>query len=77
MVIALLLAACAPNPCIEMCQEYKRWIEACGSTWEEAFPDQGWDSLEACYDDHWEAPPGKQNVCRKETRAYAELACTE
>jgi hypothetical protein len=71
----LVLSACERNACVEMCQAYKRWIDACGSSWEAAFPDRDWHSVEDCYDAQWDADTADQKACAKDAQRYEQDAC--
>ena len=74
-MLVLALLGCARNACVEMCQEYKRWIDACGSSWEAEFPDEGWHSVDDCYDGQWDATPKEEVACNDNRRAYENQAC--
>lgn len=69
-----LLSACE-NPCIHMCQQYERYLDRCGYGWSTVFRDEGWASIDDCYDDHWEAEEGEYGECREENERWAEKAC--
>ena len=76
---ALLLGVCfasaCENPCIHMCQQYERYLDRCGYGWSTVFRDRGWDTIEDCYDDHWESEDDRYGECDQESHEYAERSC--
>jgi len=76
----LILALAAPlsscgNDCVDMCQQYARWVEACGTDWETAFPKRDWSSVEDCYDTHWDADDARRNSCASQAESWAGKEC--
>ncbi len=69
-----LLAACE-NPCIHMCQQYERYLDRCGYGWSTVFEEEGWASIDDCYDDYWEAGEDEAGQCRRENERWSERAC--
>ena len=75
LLLALALLACERNACVEMCQEYKRWIDDCGSSWEAEFPGEGWHNVDDCYEAQWEASSPEQVQCDSRRRSYEKRKC--
>ena len=75
LVWLLALTAGCGNDCVDMCQQYARWVDECGSDWETAFPEEGWTSVQDCYDDHWNAPDSKKRRCADEATDWSTKAC--
>ena len=75
LMLCALVGGCDDNPCIEMCQQYQRWLDTCDSTWRDSFPERRWDDVDDCYDDYWGADEGQQDECSSEASAYWERPC--
>jgi len=58
-----------------MCQEYELYLEECGYGWSTAFADEGWTTLDDCYNDHWEADSSQQASCDQVIQESVEKAC--
>lgn len=69
------LSACSSNPCLDMCQEYEVYLEDCGYGWSTAFADEGWTTLDDCYDTYWEADASQQNTCVDVVAKNEDKAC--
>jgi hypothetical protein len=39
------------------------YLEECGYGWSTAFEDEGWTTLDDCYDAHWTATQEEQDTC--------------
>ena len=63
------------NPCVDYCKQLDAWLDECGTTWEAEFPDEGWTSVDDCYDHYWDANEGKQNTCGKRAKRLADKEC--
>ena len=70
----LLLGGCS-TPCIDMCQQYALYLDRCGYGWSTIFQDEGWTSIDDCYDDWWEAEEAEYGYCSTEIRHYSERSC--
>ena len=46
-----------------MCQSYEMYLEDCGYGWSTAFADEGWTTLDDCYDTYWGADSDTQATC--------------
>jgi len=75
LLLAIGFSSACESPCIHMCQQYERYLDRCGYGWSTVFRDRGWDSIEDCYDDHWEADEGKYPECQDEITDYEDKAC--
>ena len=75
LAIFALLSACSSNPCLDMCQEYEVYLEDCGYGWSTAFADEGWTTLDDCYDTYWEADADQQNTCVEVVIDSKDKAC--
>ena len=62
-LLFVTISACSSNPCLDMCQEYEVYLEECGYGWSTAFADEGWTTLDDCYDTYWEADDTQQETC--------------
>ena len=73
----LLLSAsgCAGNNCLHLCQEYELYLDECGYGWSTAFAEEGWVTLDDCYDDHWEPSPSEDRECLVRSREVREKEC--
>ena len=72
--LLLLLTGCT-NPCVDYCKKLEAWLEECGTTWEAEFADEGWTSVEDCYDDHWEAETEARKTCTRDARQLPDEEC--
>lgn len=77
ILVLLLLAGCDDNPCVEMCQQYERWLKTCETTWEERFDDRGWKSIDDCYDATWGPTEEQRLSCEEESDRWWEKPCYE
>jgi hypothetical protein len=74
LLVPFLLIGCT-NPCVDMCQQIDAWLEECGTTWEVSFEDEGWESIDDCYDAHWEADKKAQRTCTRDAKEWAKKEC--
>ena len=58
-----------------MCQEYEIYLEECGYGWSTVFAEEGWTTLDDCYDSHWEAQSEDQAACEVVAQEYSNQAC--
>lgn len=70
-----LAFACASNRCLDMCQAYEVYLEDCGYGWSTAFEEQGWTTLDDCYDTYWEANEKQQETCATVVETSSDLTC--
>ena len=70
-----LAFACGSNRCLDMCQAYEVYLEDCGYGWSTAFAEQGWTTLDDCYDTYWEATEQQQETCADVVETSADLTC--
>ena len=70
-----LLSGCASNTCIDLCQQYELYLDECGYGWSTVFADEGWVTLDDCYDDHWEAGNSEQDSCTTEIFEVQSMEC--
>jgi hypothetical protein len=75
LLILLLGWMGCSEPCLDLCQQYEIYLEECGYGWSTAFEDEGWTTLDDCYDDHWEADAKRQTQCKKTLVETADQAC--
>lgn len=76
MLLGILLGGClTSNDCLDMCQSYELHLEDCGYGWSTRFEDEGWTSIEDCYDAHWEPTNETESWCRDESDVAATAAC--
>lgn len=68
-LLLLFLTGCK-NDCVDMCQRIENWLNTCGNTWEKTFEDEGWTSINDCYDEYADADGNKSNTCSSEARKY-------
>ena len=68
------LAGCS-NPCVEMCQQADEYLRRCGYGWSTTFEQEGYASVDDCYDDYWDTPPEEQRWCEQQSMEYAERSC--
>jgi hypothetical protein len=69
------LSACSSNSCLDLCQEYELYLEECGYGWSTAFAEEGWTTLDDCYNAHWEADSQEQSSCDQIIQDHAGQAC--
>jgi hypothetical protein len=72
---ALLILAACKNDCVHMCQRMDRWVTECGYSWEATFEDEGWESIDDCYDDHWEAEDSAKKTCKQQAGQWDRKEC--
>jgi len=72
--LVVLLTGCG-NDCVDMCQQYARWVEACGTDWETTFPKRDWSSVEDCYDAHWDVDDDRRSSCASQAESWASKEC--
>ena len=72
--LLLLFTACQ-NECVHMCQRMDRWLNECGYSWEAKFEEEGWDSIDDCYDDHWEADDSAERSCTRKAKKWDRESC--
>ena len=70
-----LLTGCADNSCIDLCKQYELYLDDCGYGWSTVFEDEGWITLDDCYNDHWEADANKKIECESEIPEIQTLEC--
>ncbi len=70
-----LLPGCAPNPCVDYCQVLDHYVHRCGTSWEAAYGDEGWHSIDECYDDAWDASDSEQASCSTDAVHVANEDC--
>lgn len=58
-----------------MCQQYDHYLSECGYGWSTAFEDEGWTSIDDCYDAYWEASGEQQDWCAVQITETQERAC--
>ena len=76
MLILLAMLSC-DNSCIHLCQHYEAFLDRCGYGWSTWFHDEGWTSIEDCYDTYWEADEGRQGECEAEIPEWTERGCED
>lgn len=74
LVTLIALTGCR-NDCVDLCQQYEVWLDDCGYGWSTAFPDEEWQSIEDCYDTHWDADGGELDQCAQESHNAQDLSC--
>lgn len=77
LLLGLLLpttSGCA-NPCVEMCQQADEYLRRCAYGWSTTFEDEGYASVDDCYDAWWDATPEEQRWCAAEAEDYAAQSC--
>jgi len=72
--LILLVSGCK-NPCVDMCQQIDAWLDECGTTWEAEYENEGWKSVDDCYDDHWEAKKSKRQTCANRANKFEKKDC--
>ena len=75
MLLALLWGCLASNDCLDLCQSYELHLEECGYGWSTRFEDEGWNSIEDCYDAHWEVSSETETWCEDESETMATATC--
>ena len=68
-ILFLFLTGCKDD-CVEMCQRVENWLNTCGNTWEITFEDEGWTSIEDCYDEYADATAKDNKSCATDAREY-------
>jgi len=58
-----------------MCQSYEMYLEECGYGWSTAFSDEGWTTLDDCYNAHWSADAVAQETCNQVIEAGIDDEC--
>ena len=61
--------------CVHMCQRMETWLNECGLTWEDKFSDEGWSSIDDCYDAHVEAGSKQDATCRQRANKFDKQSC--
>ena len=51
------------------------WLNECGLTWEDKFSDEGWSSIDDCYDAHVEAGSKQDATCRQRANKFDKQSC--
>ena len=74
-IIWLAIFSACEEPCLDLCQQYEAWINRCGISWETAFPDDEWETIEDCYDAYEDAGESKSSSCADEADIVAEDEC--
>tara|TARA_B110000037_G_C16856525_1_gene398153 strand:+ start:189 stop:437 length:249 start_codon:yes stop_codon:yes gene_type:complete len=70
-----LILGCSDNPCIDLCQQYELYLDECGYGWSTVFSDEGWVTLDDCYDDYWEADSTVKGTCETDISEIQTLEC--
>jgi len=52
-----------------------RWLNECGYSWEAKFEDEGWESIDDCYDDQWEADEPTERTCSRKAKKWDRESC--
>lgn len=68
------LAGCS-NDCIDMCQEYEHYLKQCGYGWSTAFHEQGWASIDDCYEDNWAPSDNETRTCAENIEDVSRRSC--
>jgi hypothetical protein len=68
------ITACS-NPCVDYCKRMEAWLDECSTTWEAEFPDEGWTSVDDCYDHYWDAGSQDQGTCSKAAKHLRNEEC--
>ncbi|GEM_PF-1704406 len=76
-VLALFVILSCDNSCIHLCQQYEAFLDRCGYGWASWFRAEGWESIEDCYDAHWEAEESQQATCETQAVDWSERGCDE
>ena len=63
------------NDCLDLCQQYELHLDECGYGWSTRFEDEGWTSIEDCYDSYWEASSDDETWCVTESDFVAGAEC--
>ncbi len=61
--------------CLDMCQQYELYLEECGYGWSTWFEQEGWATLDDCYDAHWEPTEGEVQFCESQLTQYQTKEC--
>jgi len=75
IITLALLSGCAENACIDLCQQYELFLDECGYGWSTVFADEGWVTLDDCYDAHWEADNAAQESCESDISDVRTMEC--
>lgn len=75
LAVALSSLPGCKNDCVSMCQQMAGWVDACGLDWESAFPDRDWESVEDCYDAHWDADADLEASCDTRSKEWESKEC--
>ncbi len=73
-MLALLLTACG-NPCMDLCQRHEVYLDECGYGWPTGFAEEGWASIEDCYEDQAEASDEERDACAEELSEPEQRSC--
>lgn len=73
-LLVLLTLGCK-NECLDLCQEYDLYLSECGYGWSTAFEEEGWTSIDDCYDAYWDPSEAKEEWCSAQIEATQERAC--
>jgi len=73
-LLLILLSGCT-DPCLSLCQQYEIYLQECGYGWSTAFEEQGWKTLDDCYNDKWDATQSQQETCQDTLIEYEDKAC--
>ncbi len=74
-LLAIAMLAGCKRDCVHMCQRIDNWLDECGYSWEVSFEDEGWSSIEDCYNDHWEADQKKEQGCKIRSADWDRRDC--
>ena len=72
--LLLLLNGCM-NECVHMCQRMDKWLDECGYSWDAKFDDEGWKSIDDCYEDYWEVEKDDERTCSKKAHKWDRKSC--
>jgi hypothetical protein len=70
-----VMSGCSDNACIDLCQQYELYLDECCYGWSTVFSEEGWVTLDDCYDDHWEANTDRKDECDGEIADVKTLEC--
>jgi hypothetical protein len=74
LALLLLIAGCK-NPCVDMCQQIDAWLKECGTSWEAEYSEDGWKSVDDCYDAHDGARKTDEKQCTRSAKRFEDKAC--
>lgn len=63
------------SPCMDYCKQLDAWLDECSTTWEAEFEDEGWASVDDCYDHYWDADDIDQGECGTDTKHLQRAEC--